>query len=458
MAALEHILRAYDVRGIFNAELTADVAAKIGASFGTYIGGEGRVLVGRDVRTSSIIVENAFCAGLASTGIDVVSTGLVPIPVANYGIVSGDYDAGAYVTASHNPPEYNGVRLRRRDGSGYTEENQRVWNIFLKDKMKLARWDGLGSIEHMEADEALDDYKDFLLKRISLPGSPKVVLDIGNGAAYSAAPTVLRDAGARVVAMNDEPDGKFPSRPSEPNEKTLTALRRRVVKEHADFGAGYDGDGDRVIFADDMGRVVQTEKIGIILARDILRKKKGVVVANISCSMIVEEEVEKLGGRVHRVRVGDVFVCEAIKKHNAVFAMETSAHLFMPEFYVFDDPILATLLLSGITARSDRKLSEMVDEIPSYPYIEKNFKCSDAIKFKIIDEIKKDFRKLGYEIDTTDGVKVNFEDGWILLRPSNTNPLIRSAVEARSKRRVAELMRMTEEEFKKAMGRAKGGG
>ncbi len=457
MGSLKHILRAYDVRGVFNAELTADAAARIGASFGTYLGGEGRVLVGRDVRTSSIIVENAFCAGLASTGVDVVTAGLVPIPVANYTIMSGNYDGGAYVTASHNPPEYNGMRLRRPDGSGYTNENQKVWNIFLKGKIKLAGWDGLGSINSIEAAEAIEDYKDFLLKRISLAGSPKVVLDIGNGASYDAAPVVLEGAGARVVAINSEPDGTFPGRPSEPSEKTLTALKRRVVEESADFGAGFDGDGDRVIFVDDMGRIVQTEKIGIIIARDILKRKRGVVVANVSCSMIVEEEIEKLGGRVQRVRVGDVFVCEAIKKHNAIFAIETSAHLFMPEFYIFDDPILATLLLSEIVARSDRRLSEMADEIPSYPYIERNFKCADAIKFKVVKEIEKVFRRRGYEIDTTDGVKANFEDGWILLRPSNTNPLIRSAVEARSRRRAVELMSLAEREFRSARAWARGG-
>ncbi len=456
LLGIEHIFRAYDVRGIFNVELTVETAAKIGASFGTHLGGEGEVLVGRDVRTSSPHIESAFNVGLASTGMDVVSTGLVPIPVANFKIMRGGFDAGAYVTASHNPPEYNGVRLRRSDGSGYTEENQRVWDIFLKNKTKFAKWDGLGSISSLDSEETIEEYKEYLLKRVSLKGSPRVVLDVGNGAAYYTAPLVLSEAGARVSVMNEKPDGTFPARPSEPNDKTLTKLKQTVVKEKADFGAGYDGDSDRVIFVDDRGRTVQTEKIGIILARDMLKRKKGgVVVANVSCSMIVEEEIEKLGGKVKRVRVGDVFVCEAIRKHDAVFALETSAHLFMPEFYVFDDPILATLLLAKTLTAHGGRLSSMVDEIPSYHYEEKNFRCGDAIKFKVVEEIKEELGKRDYDTDLTDGVKINFEDGWILLRPSNTNPLIRMAAEAREKGRLRELVKFAEEEVTQAIKKFK---
>lgn len=456
MSELKHIFRAYDVRGVFNVDLTVETAAKIGASLGTYLGGEGKVLVGRDVRTSSSLVECAFNVGLASAGVDVVSTGLVPIPVANFKTLTGDFDAGAYITASHNPPEYNGVRLRRSDGSGYTVENQRVWNIFLGNKTKYAGWDALGSINSIEAEETINEYKSYLLDRISLQGPLRIILDVGNGAAYYTAPLVLRAAGVEVSVINGEPDGTFPGRPSEPSDVTLLKLKETVVREKVDFGAGYDGDSDRVIFVDDKGRTVQTEKIGIILAREILsRKKGGVVVANVSCSMIVEEEIGKLGGVVKRVRVGDVFVCEAIKKHKAVFALETSAHLFIPEFYIFDDPILATLLLAKTLSVNGERLSQMVDAIPSYPYREKNFRCDDAIKFRVVDEVRKAMSAEGYEIDVTDGVKANFEDGWLLLRPSNTNPLIRMAAEARDKKRLDELVSFAEREIQRAKAKFK---
>jgi phosphoglucosamine mutase len=427
------------------------VIANIGAAFGTYLKGNERVLVGRDVRTSSEMVEAAFISGLVSTGVDVMSTGLVPIPVANFQIENGGFAAGAYITASHNPPEYNGVRLRRSDGTGYTTENEEVWELALKAKPALAPWDGIGSISLREEKKSIEEYKDFLLKRLKINRAIKVVLDIGNGAAHYTAPLLLREAGADPTIINGEPDGRFPNRPSEPNDKTLGALKKKIPVSRAEFGVGYDGDADRAMFVDDRGRTVQTEKIGIILARDLIeRKGPGTVVANVSCSMIVEEEIEKLGGEVKRVRVGDVFVAEAIKEHQAILAIETSAHIFMPEFYTFDDPILATLQIAGILSREDKRLSDIVDEIPSYPYEELTFPSPDEVKFKVMDEIVDSFKRKGDEIDLTDGVKVTFDYGWILLRPSNTSPKIRAAVEAKTKEQLKELSNIAKSEFEKA--------
>ncbi|RMF89264.1 MAG: phosphoglucomutase [Methanobacteriota archaeon] len=449
-----HIFRAYDVRGIVNRDLTPDVMAGIGMAFGTYLKGRGRVLVGRDVRVTSELLESAFVSGLLSTGVDVVDTGLVPIPVANFKTMVGDFEAGAYVTASHNPPEYNGVRLRRGDGTGYTEENERVWDIALEGGHRLARWDGIGSVTAIDAEETVNEYRDYLLDRIRIEEPVTTALDIGNGAAYHAAPLVLKEAGARAITINEAPDGRFPNRPSEPNDRTLGALKKMVVDSGADFGVGYDGDADRAMFVDDRGRTVATEKIGILLARDIMeRKGPGVVVCNVSCSMIMEEEIERLGGTVRRVRVGDVFVAEAIKEHKALLAIETSAHIFMPEFYVFDDPILATLQVARILSEEGEPLSTIVDGMPSYPYEELNFTCPEEIKFKVMEEIVKGFREQGLELDLTDGVKVNLEEGWILLRPSNTSPKIRAAVEAKDKKGLERLKDMAKKGFEAAKAR-----
>jgi len=223
VSGIENIFRAYDVRGVFNVELTVDTAAKIGAAFGTYLKGKGRVLVGRDVRTSSPLIESAFNSGLASTGVDVVSIGMVPIPVANFKTWFGDFDAGAYITASHNPPEYNGIRLRRGDGSGYTEENQAVWKIYLEDKIKYADWSAIGSVSSLISEETINEYKSYLLDRISIKRKLKPVLDVGNGAAHHTVPLVLTEAGLDVSVINGEPDGTFPGRPSE-----LAAIRDRA--------------------------------------------------------------------------------------------------------------------------------------------------------------------------------------------------------------------------------------
>jgi phosphoglucosamine mutase len=448
---MEHIFRAYDIRGIFNKELTAYMATKIGMAFGTYLRGKGKVLVGRDPRTSSIVIENAFASGLASTGCDVFTTGMVPIPTANFKTSVDDFDAGAYITASHNPPEYNGVRFRHSDGTGYTSQNGEIKDIFLKGEFHLADWDKLGDIIHIDPDETVEEYSKLLLDKFVFKRTLKVVLDPGNGAASVVAPRLFKQLGAEVSTINEELDGTFPGRPSEPNEKNLKELMKAVKEGDADFGAGYDGDGDRVVFVDDLGRVVQNEKIGIIISREILKKEKGTIIANMECSMIVETEIEKAGGKVERVRVGDVFVAEKIKETNALFAMETSAHYFTPEFYVFDDPLIVSLKLGEILADSDRALSSMADEIPSYPKTMKNFKCGDEIKFQVMEKIVESFKDKGYRLDTTDGAKVILDDGWALLRPSNTTPLIRASVEAETEDRLSELLSMVVSEFNTAL-------
>ncbi|MDP6612767.1 MAG: phosphoglucosamine mutase [Candidatus Hydrothermarchaeota archaeon] len=450
MSSSRHIFRAYDVRGIFNQELTVEMAAKIGTAYGSYLDGQGRILIARDGRTSSEIMENAFISGLASTGCECTVAGLIPIPTANFHIWCGDYTAGAYITASHNPPEYNGVRFRHSDGTGYTRENQEVRDIYLAKEFHLAPWKELGKIGRLNSKEAVDAYLDFILRKFTIERGLKVVLDLGNGVSALSAPKAFERMSADVVTINDTIDGTFPGRPSEPSDKTLGELKKVVKREKADFGAGYDGDADRVIFVDDKGRMVQTEKIGIVIARDILGKKKGKIIANIECSMIVEKEIEKLGGEVLRVRVGDVFISEAIKKHKALFAMETSAHYFFPEFYTFDDPLLISLKLGEILSSSDKKLSEIADEIPSYPMRTANLPCRDEIKFKVMDRIAANWSRKGYSLDMTDGAKVLFEDGWALLRPSNTTPLIRASVEGENAARVAELLRMVKREFEGA--------
>lgn len=454
---MEHIFRAYDIRGVYNQDLTPTVAAGVGAAFGTYLGGDAKVLIGRDPRTSSPAVEGALMAGLVSTGCDVFTTGMVPIPTSNFKLSMGDFDAGTYITASHNPPEYNGIRFRHPDGSGYTSQNIEIRDIFLNNEMKLAPWDKVGKVSRYDPANIIREYADFLLDRFQFERELKCVLDPGNGAGSHVAPLLFRELGAGVSTINAYPDGTFPGRPSEPNDTTLSDLKKAVPSKGADFGVGFDGDADRCVFVDEKGRTCQTEKIGIVVARDTLEKKgKGNIIANVECSMILEEILPDHGGTIQRVRVGDVFVCEAIKEHGAIFAMETSAHYFMPEFYIFDDPMVVALRLGEILSRSDKPLSAFMDEIPSYPKIAEKFPCPDEIKFKVMDQIINNLNAAEYDLDLTDGARVIFEDGWALLRPSNTTPLIRCTVEAETPERLKEIKNDMEGEFKKALGALQG--
>ena len=392
---MDHIFRAYDIRGVFNQDLTVDVAARIGETFAAYLGHKGNVAIGRDVRVSSPAMEAAVVAGLVAGGVKAHSVGPCPIPVLNFTVSRGGYDAGIYITASHNPPEYNGIRFRNPDGSGYTDKNEDIKRAYMAGPPQRPPWNAVGRAARLPDGQAIEDYTAFLRARLTAPRKLKIVVDPGNGAAALVAPDLLHRIGHEVIVINGEVDGTFPNRSPHPTDKSLGALKEAVVREHADLGVGYDGDGDRCVFVDDKGRVVQTEKAGIIIARDVLRERKGKVIINVPCSMIVEDELKKDGAEVIRVRVGDVFVCEEIKRHGALFAMEISAHFFLPQYYIFDDPMLTTARLMEILGMLGRPLSELVDAIPSYPFVEEGFPCPDDLKFKVNDMLLAHFKKRG---------------------------------------------------------------
>ena len=453
---MEHIFRAYDIRGVFNEDLTVDVAARIAETFAALLGHKGRVAIGRDVRVSSVAMESAVLAGVVAGGMEAIDVGACPIPVLNYYVWSERCDAGIYITASHNPPEYNGIRFRNPDGSGWTERNEQIKSLFLKGPPQRPRWRDVGRLVRPQGGKAAEAYMAFLRGRVTAPKRLKVVLDPGNGAATLVAPELLRRVGHEVVVINGEVDGTFPNRSPHPTEASLGALMEAVVREHADLGVGYDGDGDRCVFVDDLGRVVQVEKAGILLARDALKARKGKVIVNVPCSMMVEDELAKDGAEVARVRVGDVFVCEAVKRLNGVFAMEISAHYFLPQFYVFDDPILATIKLIEVLGRGGGRLSEAVDAMASYPFVEEELPCPDDVKFRVNDLLIEHFRSRGARIDTTDGVKVIFKDGWAMLRPSNTQPLTRLFAEARTRPRMEELVSEFKAVFAEKLAEARG--
>jgi len=424
--------------------------------------------MGRDVRLSSEAIEEAFIAGLRSMGVHVTTVGEVPIPVCNFAIAKGGFDYGAYVTASHNPAQYDGLRFRRKDGSGFTEENDEIRDMFFSGKVGSVSWEDMGTLKRIDPRKAMKDYGEFLKERYPAIKSQTIVIDPGNGSAALNVPALLEEMGHKVHVVNGEIDGRFSGRGSEPKDEKLGAAKDMVKAVGADFGVAFDGDADRAVFIDDKGRAVQVEKSGIIIAREMLRAHPGgKILVGIPCSMRMEPEIEKAGGKVVRVRVGDVYVCQEIRKHNAIFAMEISAHFFVPDHYIFDDPTQVTLIMSRLLARGGgKRLSQLVDEIPSYPTIEKGYTVADDVKFQVIDGLTKDFKKRGEELDLIDGVKVCRKDGWALLRCSNTQPMIRLFIESKDKPTFDRYFREFEGDLKrkvsemqgKAKGRSKGKG
>jgi phosphomannomutase len=281
----------------------------------------------------------------------------------------------------------------------------------------------------------------------------RVALDPGNGVGCVIIERLFQEFGAETFSINNEPDGNFPNRPSEPAPKNLGDLISLMKKGEYDLGIAFDGDADRCVFIDNRARPVSAEKIGIITSKSLIKPGSNKVLAGVPCSMILKKEIPKIGGELIWIRVGDVFVCEELKKHNAAIAMEISAHFFAPSLteFIFDDPLIFSLKLVEHLSNSNQTLADLSDEIPSYPYEELKFNCLDSIKFKVNEYLERTFLDMGYKVETIDGVKIWLDDGWILLRPSNTQPVIRMFVEAKNYSRLNEIKEEFQAHFEDAV-------
>ncbi len=441
----ENIFRAYDIRGIFGKDLTAETAERIGKAFGSYIGSGKEILVGRDARLSGETLRDALVKGLTSVGCNVVDLGVVPTPVLYFSIEYLKKDGGVMITASHNPPEWNGFKLCGKNGVSISEGLglEKVKEIFLEQKFNLA---AEGSINHHE--KIIDEYVKFVTSKIKLKNKLKVVLDTGNGVCALTAPEILEKLGCEVVTINEELDGRFPNRSPDPTEEALSVLSEVVLKEKADIGIAFDGDGDRVAFVDEKGRYVSSGNLTIpIFASTILKSNKNSkIVFDVCCSNAVEEIIKVNGGIPLVNRVGRAYIRNRMLEEGAIFGGEHSNHLFFSDIFGFDDGVFAGVKMVELLSNSEKPLSKFVDDIPVYPSIPvKEIVCPDNLKFGVMKNLKKRFSSLGYKIIDLDGIKILNNDGWVLIRPSNTLPAIKINSEAKTMDKAKELFRFAQD-------------
>jgi len=411
------VFRAYDVRGVFGTDLTEELVNRVGESFGSYARGE--VSLGRDTRTSGPTLEKAFLQGVLSTGCEVQSYGVIPIAILSYVTWADRLKAAAYISASHNPPEYNGVRFRTKDGYGLLYYETQIMKFYREGGFLSGR----GCENHRQTEEAIERYRQYVAGKLNLSPGLKVVLDMGNGSACTMTP-FYQKLGFDAFAVNAIMDGNFPGRGPAPTEESLRPASQKVLSRKADYGIGFDPDADRGIVIDDRGRVLPPEKVAIIIARR--RYKSGdIVISGFDCSMILERELEVNGIKVQREKVGDVFVANRVKNSGAVLGVERSGHFFLPEFQYSDDPFAMSLALGEIISEGE-KLSALADQIPDYPYLQKGIRLKEdpaGVMLRLKDALA------DQEPDTTDGLKITTETYSILIRPSNTEPLLRLYVE-----------------------------
>ena len=445
----DHIFRAYDIRGIFGEDLTEEVATRIGAAFAYFLEGK-TIVVGRDVRISGEKLRDALVSGLISK-CDITDVGVVPTPLLYFAATQLQKDAGIMVTASHNPPKWNGFKaFRGRKGSIYGKDMETIRDISKDvDINKLGKKHGKVVNYH----GIISEYQDFVQSKIHFEKKLNIVTDSANGTCGLVAPALFDRLGCNIISLNEEPDGTFPAHLPVPKAETLGELMKEVVKRKADFGVGYDGDGDRAVFIDETGKLIPGDLTLLIFAKDALKKHQGgKVVYELSCSMAVEEYVTKLGGVPIVEKVGHTFIMDRMIEEQALLGGEKSSHFYFADVYGMDDGVFASLKLAEILSKSDKKLSEIVASLPQYPSVyEKNFEVPDKLKFTVIEKLRSQFKSHGLKTLNIDGVKLIEKNGWVILRASNTEPVIRISAEARTEEKLNELYDFAVSELNKAI-------
>ncbi len=299
----------------------------------------------------------------------------------------------------------------------------------------------------------IQEYMEFVQDKIEIERGLRVVVDTANGTCGLLVPSLFKRLGCEILTLNENPNGTFPAHLPEPKEETLVELKKEVTKNKADFGVGYDGDGDRAVFVDEKGNIIPGDLVLLVFAKDALQKSKGgKIVYELSCSMAVEEYIKEHGGIPIVERVGHTFIMDKMIEENALLGGEKSSHFYFSECYGVDDAIFASLRMAEILSKGGEKLSEIIDSLPKYPSIyEKNFECPDELKFAVIEKLGSKFKDYGLEFLDIDGVKLLDKDGWVLLRPSNTEPIIRVSAEARTEERLNELYEFAVQELNQVL-------
>jgi phosphoglucosamine mutase len=425
------------IRGVVGKDITADLALKIGSAVGAEYP---RVVIGKDSRTSGDLIVNALTAGLTSVGAEVAYAGLVSTPTLAR--AAKGFDCGLMVTASHNPPEYNGVKVWNPDGSAFdTPQMTRMEESIEKGKVQRKEWSDVGGSSKLEG--ATEAHIESILRSVSGVNT-SVVLDCGCGAASVISPYVLTGLGCELVTLNCQPDGHFPGRSPEPTAESLHDLMALVVSRKAQLGIAHDGDGDRMVAVDSRGRLVDGDKLLALFAHVI---RKGDIVAPVDASMVLDDMIT---GEVIRTRVGDVYVAEALKRSGAKFGGEPSGTFIFPQHTYCPDGILAAAMLISMVGDGD--LAMMVDALPSYPVKRNSFSFIPEKRKMIATKLTEEMRAVDCEeLTELDGYRARFEDGWFLVRLSGTEPKLRLSAEARSQKELDRLCAMAEKVVKRCL-------
>ena len=450
------IFREYDIRGIADRDIPDETALLIGKAYGTIIHNNGDVCVavGNDNRKSSPRILAKLKEGILSAGIDIIYVGEISTPLLYYAVHNLKVDGGISVTASHNPPEYNGFKIMVGKDAIFGKKIREIAQIAESKKFFVAKQKG--KISEKSLDEK---YLNEIASLVKIKRKLKVVIDAGNGMASELAPKLFEKLGLKPVCLFCEKDSSFPNHPPDPVvEENVKDLQKKVLETKADIGIAFDGDADRVGVVTNKGRLIFGDQLLSIFAEDVLkRKKKAKIIFEVKCSQSLPEWIEKKHGIPIMWKTGHSLIKAKMKEENAILAGEMSGHMFFAEkWYGFDDSLLAAAKMLEIASNSDKSVQEMVDELQKYfssPEI--RVECAESKKDFVVKKISEKYKKLYPKSITIDGIRIVFPEGWALVRKSNTQEKIILRFEAKTGKELERLIAQIKPEVEELILMAK---
>ena len=441
MSNKKRLFGTFGVRRTANDVLTPEFATRLAACYGSQI--KGTVAVGGDTRTTTPMLMEAVKAGLLSSGCDVVDLGILPTPGVQYA-VRKYYDGGVMITASHNPPQYNGIKFLDCDGIGIPEDMElEIEKLYFDSEPIRVPFHEIGKI--YQNNSIIDEYVDEAVSKVNSKAikeaNLKVVVDCGSGAGCFTAPYLIRKLGCEVTTLNSQADGFFPGRDPEPIEENLSELISVVKKLNADIGLAHDGDADRTICIDEKGNFVLGDKTFTLVEREMLKENNGgTIVTTVATSQAIYDVAEEFNGEVIATAVGDLLVARKLKEENGLFGGEENGGLIFPDFVYGRDAVMTVAKILEIVAKSKKGLSELVGELPVYYASKMKIACDDDEKEFVMKSIAEEIKTTtDFKLDLTDGVKILKEDGWVIIRPSGTEPIFRCFAESDSQEKADEM-------------------
>ncbi len=443
----QNIFREYDIRGIVGEQLTDEVVAVLAGALGAYFRRNSAkiIAIGYDARESSPGFADILTEGLIAGGCDVVQIGMVPTPVLYHTTFTRSVDGGVMITGSHNPPDHNGFKISLGTSTLFGEQIKEIGELANAEALPV----GIGSETQTVSRGTgtkigvLDAYISDIVSRISVGSRKlKIVVDAGNGMGGVTAVPVYRQLGAEVIELFTAPDPTFPNHHADPTvEENLQDLITAVRENRADLGFAFDGDGDRIGVVDETGRVIWGDKLMIPISRSVLAENPGAtVIAEVKCSQTLFDDIEEHGGKPLMWKAGHSIIKAKMKETGALLAGEMSGHIFFADrFYGFDDACYVGARLIEILSKTDEPFSSLFAEIPkTYSTPELRIPCPDEIKFEVVDKVAEHFAR-DHNVITIDGARIQFDNGWGLVRPSNTQALLVLRFEADSEEHLAEI-------------------